>query len=135
MGDTDYDCNYCHGKNHLAKECMLQRLNEKKEGEDDEAYYMQKLEQIKKKKNTNKSMNDLIMQKNDDENEFGGVEVWSTDSEDDDVRRPTHGKVFVAKEESSQFIGRCLMVTDELSQLHGYATDGEEEMIVVSQQG
>lgn len=40
MEDSGYDCNYCHGKNHLAKECMLRRLNEKKEGEDDEAYYL-----------------------------------------------------------------------------------------------
>ena len=23
VGDSGYDCNYCHGKNHLAKECML----------------------------------------------------------------------------------------------------------------
>ena len=30
-GDSGYDCNYCHGENHLAKECMLRRLNEKKE--------------------------------------------------------------------------------------------------------
>ena len=31
MGDSNYDCNYCHGKNHLSKECMLKRMNEKKE--------------------------------------------------------------------------------------------------------
>ena len=50
MGDSGYECNYCHEKNHLAKECMLRRLNEKKEGENDETYYMRKLEEIKKKK-------------------------------------------------------------------------------------
>ena len=49
LGDSGYYWNYCHGKNHLAKECMLRRLNEKKEGEDDEAYNLHKLEEIKKK--------------------------------------------------------------------------------------
>ena len=61
MGDSGYDCNFCHGKNHFAKDCMLRKLSEKKEGEDDESYYMQKLEEIKKKKATNNSMNALIV--------------------------------------------------------------------------
>ncbi|XP_052619752.1 uncharacterized protein LOC128126067 [Lactuca sativa] len=52
MGDSGYDCNYCHGKNHLDKDYMLRRINKKK---------------------------------NVAENEFGGVEVWSTDSEDDEL--------------------------------------------------
>ena len=58
----------------------------------------------------------LIVQENVAENEFGGVEVWSTDSEDEAVRRPTYGKAFVAKEESSWFEGRFLMVTSDGSQ-------------------
>ena len=80
VGDLGYDYNYCHGKNYLAKECMLRRLNEKKEGEDDEAYFMRKLEEIRRKKTNEKSMPSLIMQEDVIENEFGGVEIQSTDS-------------------------------------------------------
>ena len=54
-------------------------------------------------------MNVLIVQETADEDEFGGVEVWSTDSEDEEVRKPTHGKAYVAKEVGSA--GKCLIVT------------------------
>nr|KAJ0189254.1 hypothetical protein LSAT_V11C800435370 [Lactuca sativa] len=108
-GDSGYDCNYCHGKNHFTKDCMLRKMAEKRNGEDDEAYYMRKLEEIKKKKATNISMYALIIQENADEDEFGGVEVWSTDSKDEEVRKPTHGKACVAKEVGSD--GKCLIVT------------------------
>ena len=91
-GDSRFDCNYRHGKNHFANDCMLSKMAEKRDGEDDEAYYMRKLEEIKKKKATNSSMNALILQENADEDEFGGVEVWSTDSEDEEA-------------------GKCLIVT------------------------
>ena len=49
MRDSGYDCNYCHEKNHLAKEWMLRRMNEKKDDEDDKAYYLRKLEEIKRR--------------------------------------------------------------------------------------
>ncbi|XP_052623195.1 uncharacterized protein LOC128128391 [Lactuca sativa] len=58
-GDSGYNCNYCHDKNHFAKDCMLRKLAEKRDGEDDE--------------------------ENLDKHEFGGVEVWSTDSEDEEL--------------------------------------------------
>ncbi|KAL7600855.1 hypothetical protein Lser_V15G25093 [Lactuca serriola] len=108
-GDSGYDCNYCHGKNHFAKDCVLRKMAEKRDDEDDEAYYMRKLEEINKKKATNSSMNALIVQENADEDEFGGVEVWSTDYEDEEVRKPTHGKAYVAKEVGSA--GKYLIVT------------------------
>ena len=79
---------------------MLRKLSEKKEGEDDEAYHMRKMEEIKKKKATNNSMNALIMQENVVDDEFGGMEVWSIESEDEEVRKPMHGRAFVAKEDS-----------------------------------
>ncbi|XP_052625810.1 uncharacterized protein LOC128132855 [Lactuca sativa] len=60
------------------------KTDEKREGEDDEAYYMRKLEEVKKKKASNSSMNALIVQENAREDEFGGVEVWSTESEDEE---------------------------------------------------
>ena len=77
---------------------MIRRLNEKREGEDDEAYHMRKLEEITKKKSNDKSMSVLIVQENLEENEFGGVKVWFTDSENEEVCKPTHGRAFVAKE-------------------------------------
>ncbi|KAL7600036.1 hypothetical protein Lser_V15G23598 [Lactuca serriola] len=58
------------------------------------------------------------------DDEFGGVQVWSTDSEDDEVRKPSHGKAYVARGDESS--GECLMVTD-VSQMRGYNTDGGKE--------
>ena len=78
VGDSGYDCNYCHGKNHLAKECMLRRKNEKNEREDEEAYHMQKLEEIRKKKTNDNSVPAFVVQGNMAQGEFGGLEVWST---------------------------------------------------------
>nr|KAJ0214855.1 hypothetical protein LSAT_V11C300108020 [Lactuca sativa] len=47
VGDSSYDYNYCHRKSHLEKECMLKRMNEKKDEEDkDEAYYLRKIEEL-----------------------------------------------------------------------------------------
>ncbi|XP_052621579.1 uncharacterized protein LOC128127195 [Lactuca sativa] len=60
-------------------------------------------------------------------NEFGGVEIWSTDSEDEEVCKPTDGRAFVAKEDGSSFTGSCLMVTNDVSQMRGYTTDGGYE--------
>ena len=102
---------------------MLRKLNKKKEGEDDEAYFMRKFQEIKKKKTNDKSMHALIVQEDVAENEFGGVEVLSTDSEDEEVRKPTHGREFVVKSEGSEVAGRCLMVTVGVSHMRGYTTD------------
>ena len=108
-GEADFgvSCFYCGGKNHYAKDCVLKKMAEK----DEEASLMKKLEEIKRKKAaTNPSMNALIVQGSVDDDEFGGVQVWSTDSEDDEVRKPSHGKAYVVKEESSG--GKCLMVSN-----------------------
>ena len=124
MGDSGYDCNYCHDKNRLAKECMLRRMNEKKDEEDEEAYYLIKLEEIKKKKNVDHSNPAFIMQEDDDE--FGRVEVWSTDSEDEEVRRPAHGECFIMKVELLKYEGKCMMVHSDISDQRGYASDGDK---------
>ena len=52
----------------------------------------------------------LIVQDGSDDD--GQVDVWSTDLEDDEIRKPTHGK--------------CLMVQNGVSDQRGYATDGGE---------
>ena len=92
LGDFGYDCNYCHGKNHFAKEYMLRKMHEKKENVKDEAYYTQKIEGLRNSKSTGK---ELIVEEDDDD---GRVQVWSTDSEDEEVRNPIHGKGFIVKE-------------------------------------
>ena len=48
--------------------------------------------------------------------------MWSIDSEDEEVRKPTHGKAMLVKEEYA--VGKCLMVTEGVSQMRGYTTDG-----------
>ncbi|KAL7589973.1 hypothetical protein Lser_V15G41428 [Lactuca serriola] len=106
-GDSGVNCYYCGGNNHYAKDCVLKKMAEK----DEEAMLMKKLDEIKRKKTaTNPSMNALIIQGSAADDEFGGVQVWSTDSEDDEVRRPSHGKAYVARGDESS--GKCLMVTD-----------------------
>ena len=125
-GDSGYDCNYSHDKNHLAKDCMLWRLNEKKEGEDDEVYHLRNLEEIERKKKANNAIPALVVHKNNDENNFGGVEVCSTNSEDEEVKKTTHGKSLVAKEGESHVGGRSFMVINGVSQMRGYTTDDGE---------
>ncbi|XP_052627139.1 uncharacterized protein LOC128133664 [Lactuca sativa] len=69
---------------------------------------------------------DFALMGNTVDDEFGGVEVWSTDSEDEEVRKPTHGRALLVKEE--QVTRKCLMVTSEVSQMRGYTTDkGRDE--------
>ncbi|XP_052625831.1 uncharacterized protein LOC128132873 [Lactuca sativa] len=45
--------------------------------------------------------------------EFDGVEVWSIDSEDEEVRTPSHGRAYVAREGVVVSAGKCLMITTE----------------------
>ena len=123
--DSGVSCFYCGGKNHYAKDCVLKKMAEKDEEKDEEANLLKRLEEIKRKNsNTNPSMNAHVVQDSVDDDEFGGVQVWSTDSEDDEVRKPSHGKAYVAKGDESS--GKCLMVTD-VSQMRGYNTDGGKE--------
>ena len=63
MGDSAYDCNYCHGNNHLAKEYILRRISEKKHEEDDEAYYLRKIEELRKKKSVDSAKSAFIMRR------------------------------------------------------------------------
>ena len=49
--------------------------------------------------------------------------MWSADYEDDEVRRPTHGKSFVVKEKKSYVEGKCLMVGSINLENQEYFTD------------
>jgi len=108
----------------LRQRLYAEKMVEKTDDDDEEASLLRRLEEIKKRKSdtNNKTMNALIVQDTGDRDEFDGVEVWSTDSEDEEVRKPTHGKAMLVKEEP--VAGRCLMVTEGVSQMRGYTTDG-----------
>ncbi|KAI3496719.1 hypothetical protein L1887_39092 [Cichorium endivia] len=115
LGDSGYDCNYCYGNNNLAKDCMLKKANEKKERVKDEAYYTKKLEEVRAK---TQSLS-LIAPNNGD----GTYQIWSSGSDDDEIRKPTHGAMFAAhtghgiwsdgessdEEMESKITGVCLM--------------------------
>jgi hypothetical protein len=93
--DSGYTCYYCGGSNHIAEHCMLRIQHEKNkeenEKEKDEAYYVGKLEEIRKKNTPSGSSAFVVMEDNEDETK----QVWSTDSEDEEVRRPLHGRCFM----------------------------------------
>lgn len=70
---------------------MLRKQNEKKEQEKDELYYVQTIEDLDKMK-----LNGKALITGEDDSDSGNIEVLSTDSEDDVVRKATHGTCFVA---------------------------------------
>ena len=41
--DSGYDCHYCGGKNHFAKDCMLKKKAEKVDEDDEEASLLRRL--------------------------------------------------------------------------------------------
>jgi len=86
-------------------------MHEKKGKVKDEEYYVNKLEEVNKKKNPPITKPAFVVQQSDD----GMIEVWSSDSEDDEVRRPTHG--------------RCLMVQNDTCSDSCFATKPLSEQV------
>ncbi|XP_023738669.1 uncharacterized protein LOC111886644 [Lactuca sativa] len=92
-GDSGFNCHYCGGKSQFAKDCMLRKKSVKNDDDDEEASLLHRLDEIKKKKvGSHNTMNALIVQGNTVDDEFGSVEIWSTDSEEEDVQ-PTLNQV------------------------------------------
>ncbi|KAI3510498.1 hypothetical protein L1887_17545 [Cichorium endivia] len=79
--------------NHFVKDCLLRKQNEKKEQVKDEEYYAKKIADLKKDDASTAKSAFMVQE----DSEYGVVEVWSTDSDDDEVRKPTHGRCFVVK--------------------------------------
>ena len=48
-GDSGIYCHYYNGANHFVADCMLRKKEEKKEKVKDEAYYSEKIEEIRAK--------------------------------------------------------------------------------------
>ncbi|KAI3767811.1 hypothetical protein L2E82_18230 [Cichorium intybus] len=92
--DSGYDCNYCHRKNHFTKDCMLRKQNEKKPQVKDETYYARKMKEVRVR------TKDLALMAADDHQ--GSYQVWSSDSDDDEVRKPTHS-AFMAYDVGNSF--------------------------------
>ena len=46
-GDSRLDCHYCNRVNHMANYCMLRKKDEKKNRVKDEAYYSERLEEVR----------------------------------------------------------------------------------------
>ena len=90
-------------------------MNDKNDGEEkDKAYYLQKIKELKKRKNADNAKPAFIVQENDDE--FGRVHVRLTDSEDNEAHRPTQGKCIVTKAEGFEYEEKCFMVNNYVSE-------------------
>ena len=109
---------------------MLRMMIDKMEEEKNEAYKLQKIEELRKSNNTENAKPTLIVQEKGDE--FGWVEVWSTELEYEEVRKPTHGEYFVGKAEAKEYAGKCLMVKSERSEQKEFATEIVVPLKVVS---
>ncbi|XP_042751473.1 uncharacterized protein LOC111903530 [Lactuca sativa] len=100
--DSGYNCNYCNRHNHLTRDCMLKKQEEKNEKVKEEAYYAMKIEELQEK-----SKNLSMVAKNSTV-EDGIYQIWSYGSDDEEMHHPTH-EVMYAKhygdhsEEKSMF--------------------------------
>ncbi|KAI3493173.1 hypothetical protein L1887_42163 [Cichorium endivia] len=121
-GDSGYDCNYCHGKNHFAKDCMLRKQNEKKPQVKDEAYYARKLEEARVK------TKDLALMAADDRQ--GSYQVWSSDSDDEEVRKPSHS-AFIAYDVDKCFLKDTSEENADMTSGLGFVTSEEHMTTIV----
>ncbi|XP_023752546.1 uncharacterized protein LOC111900907 [Lactuca sativa] len=107
-GDAGVDYHYCNGANHLANDCMLSKKDEKKNKVKDEAYYAERLEEVPAKA---KKLSLVAMGEQEDD---GTYQVWSSGSDDEEMRNPTHGAMFAKMEEeydeeAYKVKGRCFV--------------------------
>ena len=110
--DSGYDCHFCNGKNHLAKDCMLKKKKEKENVTKDEAYYVEKLANFR---NLNVKGTNLLVTRDDAE----GMEIWSSGSDDEEMLQPTHGAMFAR---DAKVNGRCFMARSNDSGSSSYQT-------------
>ncbi|XP_052621484.1 uncharacterized protein LOC128127138 [Lactuca sativa] len=105
-GDSGIYCHYCNGANHFAADCMLRKKEEKKEKIKDEAYYSEKIEEIRAK---TKGVS-LVAKGETDDEKSGTYQIWSSGSDDEEMRHPTHGAMLASFENCEEEIsGRCFV--------------------------
>lgn len=109
-GDTGINCHYCYGANHLAVDCLLRKKEEQKSKTKDEAYYTEKLEEVKKK------AKNLSLVAHGETESDGTYQIWSSGSDDEEMKNPTHGAMYAKMEEDSdddeqndEVCGRCFV--------------------------
>lgn len=76
-----------------------------KDKKKDEAYYVKKIEDLKKLK-----IQGIAPIVEEDNSVVGNIEVWSTDWEVEEVKRPPHGNYFVVDNIEGDVKIKCLMV-------------------------
>ncbi|XP_052623760.1 uncharacterized protein LOC111907064 [Lactuca sativa] len=108
-GDSGVNCHYCNGANHFAADCMLRKKDEKKSKVKDEAYYAEKLEEVRAKE---KGLS-LVAKGEMDNDESGTYQIWSSGSDDEEMRHLTHSAMFASfeknSEEEEEISGHCFV--------------------------
>ncbi|KAL7614614.1 hypothetical protein Lser_V15G06614 [Lactuca serriola] len=106
-GDSGFDYHYCNGSNHMENDCMLSKRDEKKSKIKDEAYDVEKLEEVHAKA---KGLS--LVAKGMDEDE-GTYQISSSGSDDEEAQNPTHGAMFAMHEdeEEEKINGKCFVST------------------------
>ncbi|XP_023733619.1 uncharacterized protein LOC111881461 [Lactuca sativa] len=107
-GDAGVDFHYCNGANHLANDCMLRKKDERKNKIKNEAYYAEKLEEVREK-----TKNMSLVARGEQE-EDGTYQIWSSGSDDEEMQNPTHRAMYAKLEEDSddekyELKGRCFI--------------------------
>ena len=95
--------------NHLAVDCMLRKREEKKERVKDEAYYVERIEEVRER---TKGMSLVAKISGDGD---GTYQIWSSRSDEEEVRNPTHGTMYARYEDESldeeKLNGKCFVST------------------------
>ncbi|XP_023745018.1 uncharacterized protein LOC111893181 [Lactuca sativa] len=104
-GDSGMDCHYCNGSNHLENDCMHRKKDEKKNRIKDEAYYVERLEEMR-----TKAKNLYLVAEGEHEND-GTYQIWSSGSDDEEMCNPKHGAMYTKLEEDSdeEVKSRCFV--------------------------
>lgn len=84
---------------------MLRNKSEKKEKMKDEAYYVKKIEDLRKMNVIRKAP---IVEEED--SDARNIYVWSTNSQDEEVRRPSHDALFASNVSTASKDRKCLIV-------------------------
>ena len=78
-GDSRFNCHYCNRANNMANDCMLRKREERKNSVKDEAYYSDRLEEVRAR---TKGVS-LVAKGEDDEE--GTYQIWSSGSNDEEM--------------------------------------------------
>ena len=105
--DVGFDCHYWNGENQMASDCMLHKRDEKKNKLKDEAYYVERLEEVHAKA---KGLSLVAKGMYEDESTY---QIWSSGSDDEEAQNPTHGAMFSMHEdeEEEKIIGKWFIST------------------------